>query len=116
MIQEAQEGVGIRRKEGRQIVNASDFAIAQFRYLNVYYRNRYRHFRSYLHSVVTLPDHALSACCCFVVAMTSAAPQMRLLQDHSAVPVYLLHGRKAFFAKSGGRPDQKFQMMIAFAN
>ena len=62
MIQEAQEGVGISGKEGRQIVTASDFAVAQFRYLNVYYRNRYRHFRSYLRSVFTLPDHALSAC------------------------------------------------------
>jgi hypothetical protein len=114
MIQEAQEGVGISGKEGRQIVNASDCAVAQFRYLNVYYRNRYRHFRSYLHSVITLPDHALSACCCFVVAMTSAAPQLRclLVQDHSAVPIYLLHARKAFFAKS----DKKFQIIITFAN
>jgi len=33
MIQEAQIGVGISGKEGRQAVNASDFAIAQFRFL-----------------------------------------------------------------------------------
>merc|ERR1719453_1943663 len=33
MIQEAQIGVGIRGKEGRQAVNNSDFAIAQFRFL-----------------------------------------------------------------------------------
>jgi len=33
MIQEAQVGVGISGKEGRQAVNASDFAIAQFRFL-----------------------------------------------------------------------------------
>eukprot|EP00929_Paragymnodinium_shiwhaense_P083793 TRINITY_DN44759_c0_g1_i2.p1 TRINITY_DN44759_c0_g1~~TRINITY_DN44759_c0_g1_i2.p1 ORF type:complete len:1640 (+),score=354.07 TRINITY_DN44759_c0_g1_i2:149-5068(+) len=33
MIQEAQIGVGISGKEGRQAVNAADFAIAQFRYL-----------------------------------------------------------------------------------
>ena len=33
MIQEAQVGVGISGKEGKQAVNASDFAIAQFRFL-----------------------------------------------------------------------------------
>jgi magnesium-transporting ATPase (P-type) len=33
MIQEAHVGVGISGKEGKQAVNASDFAIAQFRYL-----------------------------------------------------------------------------------
>jgi len=33
MIQQAQVGVGISGREGRQAVNASDFAIAQFRYL-----------------------------------------------------------------------------------
>eukprot|EP00547_Thalassionema_nitzschioides_P003527 CAMPEP_0194205570 /NCGR_PEP_ID=MMETSP0156-20130528/4811_1 /TAXON_ID=33649 /ORGANISM="Thalassionema nitzschioides, Strain L26-B" /LENGTH=1394 /DNA_ID=CAMNT_0038931875 /DNA_START=438 /DNA_END=4619 /DNA_ORIENTATION=+ len=33
MIQEAQVGVGISGKEGQQAVNASDFAIAQFRFL-----------------------------------------------------------------------------------
>lgn len=31
--QEAQIGVGISGKEGRQAVNSSDFAIAQFRFL-----------------------------------------------------------------------------------
>jgi hypothetical protein len=46
-----------------------------------------------------------------VVAMTSAAPQMRcfLVQDYSAVPIYLQHGRKAFFAKSGGDPIRSFR-------
>ncbi len=33
MIQEAHVGIGISGKEGRQAVNASDFAIAQFRFL-----------------------------------------------------------------------------------
>lgn len=33
MIQEAQVGVGISGREGRQAVNSADFAIAQFRYL-----------------------------------------------------------------------------------
>jgi len=33
MIQEAHVGVGISGKEGRQAVNSSDFAIAQFRFL-----------------------------------------------------------------------------------
>eukprot|EP00405_Crypthecodinium_cohnii_P047476 CAMPEP_0206573016 /NCGR_PEP_ID=MMETSP0325_2-20121206/28597_1 /ASSEMBLY_ACC=CAM_ASM_000347 /TAXON_ID=2866 /ORGANISM="Crypthecodinium cohnii, Strain Seligo" /LENGTH=1487 /DNA_ID=CAMNT_0054077345 /DNA_START=113 /DNA_END=4576 /DNA_ORIENTATION=+ len=33
MIQEAQVGIGIAGKEGRQAVNNSDFAIAQFRFL-----------------------------------------------------------------------------------
>ena len=33
MIQEAHVGVGISGKEGQQAVNASDFAIAQFRFL-----------------------------------------------------------------------------------
>ena len=37
MIQEAQIGVGISGKEGRQAVNSSDFAIAQFRFLKVRY-------------------------------------------------------------------------------
>jgi P-type E1-E2 ATPase len=35
MIQEAQIGVGISGKEGRQAVNTSDFSIAQFRFLKV---------------------------------------------------------------------------------
>jgi P-type E1-E2 ATPase len=35
MIQEAHVGVGIRGEEGLQAVNASDFAIAQFRFLSV---------------------------------------------------------------------------------
>jgi phospholipid-transporting ATPase len=35
MIQEAHIGVGIRGEEGLQAVNASDYAIAQFRYLQV---------------------------------------------------------------------------------
>ena len=35
MIQEAHVGVGIRGEEGLQAVNASDFAIAQFRFLKV---------------------------------------------------------------------------------
>ena len=35
MIQEAHVGVGIRGEEGVQAVNASDFAIAQFRYLQI---------------------------------------------------------------------------------
>ena len=34
MIQEAQVGVGISGKEGRQAVNSADFAIGQFRYLS----------------------------------------------------------------------------------
>eukprot|EP00928_Gymnodinium_smaydae_P062190 TRINITY_DN4610_c0_g1_i1.p1 TRINITY_DN4610_c0_g1~~TRINITY_DN4610_c0_g1_i1.p1 ORF type:complete len:1745 (+),score=408.37 TRINITY_DN4610_c0_g1_i1:493-5235(+) len=33
MIQEAQVGVGISGKEGRQAVNAADFSVAQFRFL-----------------------------------------------------------------------------------
>merc|ERR1719183_440594 len=33
MIQEAQVGVGILGREGRQAVNSADFAIAQFRFL-----------------------------------------------------------------------------------
>lgn len=33
MIQEAQIGVGISGKEGKQAVNSADFAIAQFRFL-----------------------------------------------------------------------------------
>lgn len=33
MIQEAQVGVGVSGKEGRQAVNSSDFAIAQFKFL-----------------------------------------------------------------------------------
>jgi magnesium-transporting ATPase (P-type) len=35
MIQEAHVGVGIRGEEGLQAVNASDYAIAQFRFLQV---------------------------------------------------------------------------------
>jgi phospholipid-transporting ATPase len=35
MIQEAHIGVGIRGEEGLQATNASDYAIAQFRYLSI---------------------------------------------------------------------------------
>lgn len=47
MIQEAHVGVGISGKEGKQAVNASDFAIAQFRFLNnlVLVHGRWNFFR-----------------------------------------------------------------------
>jgi phospholipid-transporting ATPase len=45
--QEAQVGVGISGKEGRQAVNSSDFSVAQFRYLKrlllVHGRTDYRY-------------------------------------------------------------------------
>lgn len=48
MIQEAHVGVGISGKEGKQAVNASDFAIAQFRFLEnlVLIHGRWDFFRS----------------------------------------------------------------------
>jgi len=47
MIQEAHVGVGISGKEGKQAVNASDFAIAQFRFLEtlVLIHGRWNFFR-----------------------------------------------------------------------
>ena len=47
MIQEAHVGVGISGKEGKQAVNASDFAIAQFRFLKslVLVHGRWNFFR-----------------------------------------------------------------------
>lgn len=53
MIQEAHVGVGISGKEGKQAVNASDFAIAQFRFLEqlILVHGRWDFFRS---SVVVL--------------------------------------------------------------
>jgi phospholipid-transporting ATPase len=47
MIQEAHVGVGISGKEGKQAVNASDFAIAQFRFLEtlVLVHGRWNFFR-----------------------------------------------------------------------
>jgi phospholipid-transporting ATPase len=47
MIQEAHVGVGISGKEGTQAVNASDFAIAQFRFLEtlVLIHGRWNFFR-----------------------------------------------------------------------
>jgi len=53
MIQEAHVGVGISGKEGKQAVNASDFAIAQFRFLEtlILIHGRWNFFRL---STVTL--------------------------------------------------------------
>ena len=53
MIQEAHVGVGISGKEGKQAVNASDFAIAQFRFLEtlILIHGRWNFFRL---SILTL--------------------------------------------------------------
>ena len=47
MIQEAHIGVGLSGKEGKQAVNASDFSIAQFRFLSrlLFFHGRWNHRR-----------------------------------------------------------------------
>lgn len=75
MIQEAQVGVGISGKEGMQAVNASDFAIAQFRFLRrlllVHGRWSYRRmskvvlYSLYKNFVLVLTLFAYQAYCAF---------------------------------------------------
>lgn len=61
MIQEAHVGIGISGKEGKQAVNASDFAIAQFRFLEtlILIHGRWDFFRL---STVTLFSFYKNAC------------------------------------------------------
>lgn len=68
MIQEAHVGVGISGKEGKQAVNASDFAIAQFRFLEplVLVHGRWNFFRL---STVVLFSFYKNACMAGVIIL-----------------------------------------------
>lgn len=68
MIQEAHVGVGISGKEGKQAVNASDFAIAQFRFLEtlVLIHGRWNFFRLSTVVMFSFYKNALMAGCLVV--------------------------------------------------
>lgn len=68
MIQEAHVGVGISGKEGQQAVNASDFAIAQFRFLEdlVLIHGRWNFFRLSTVVLYSFYKNAVMAGCLIV--------------------------------------------------
>jgi magnesium-transporting ATPase (P-type) len=68
MIQEAHVGVGISGKEGKQAVNASDFAIAQFRFLEtlVLIHGRWSFFRLSTVVMFSFYKNAVMAGCLIV--------------------------------------------------
>jgi magnesium-transporting ATPase (P-type) len=68
MIQEAHVGVGISGKEGKQAVNASDFAIAQFRFLEdlVLVHGRWNFFRLSTVVMYSFYKNAVMAGCLIV--------------------------------------------------
>ena len=65
MIQEAHVGIGISGKEGQQAVNASDFAIAQFRFLEtlILIHGRWDFFRLSTVALFSFYKNALMAGC-----------------------------------------------------
>jgi magnesium-transporting ATPase (P-type) len=65
MIQEAHVGIGISGKEGKQAVNASDFAIAQFRFLEtlILIHGRWDFFRASTVVMYSFYKNALMAGC-----------------------------------------------------
>lgn len=89
MIQEAHVGVGIRGEEGLQAVNASDFAIAQFRFLKVLLlkHGRYNYIRMsqvvrYMFYKNVRTNCQLASIICQPsepIRMTSSAPLLPLL-------------------------------------
>eukprot|EP00538_Stauroneis_constricta_P006052 CAMPEP_0119547482 /NCGR_PEP_ID=MMETSP1352-20130426/1593_1 /TAXON_ID=265584 /ORGANISM="Stauroneis constricta, Strain CCMP1120" /LENGTH=1822 /DNA_ID=CAMNT_0007592425 /DNA_START=311 /DNA_END=5779 /DNA_ORIENTATION=+ len=68
MIQEAHVGIGISGKEGKQAVNASDFAIAQFRFLEdlVLVHGRWNFFRLSTVVMFSFYKNAIMAGCLIV--------------------------------------------------
>jgi magnesium-transporting ATPase (P-type) len=68
MIQEAHIGVGVSGKEGKQAVNASDFAIAQFRFLEelVLIHGRWNFFRMSTVVLFSFYKNAVMAGCLIV--------------------------------------------------
>ena len=68
MIQEAHVGIGISGKEGKQAVNASDFAIAQFRFLEdlVLVHGRWNFFRLSTVVLFSFYKNAVMAGCLIV--------------------------------------------------
>lgn len=68
MIQEAHVGIGISGKEGKQAVNASDFAIAQFRFLEtlVLSHGRWNFFRLSVVMLFSFYKNAVMAGCLVV--------------------------------------------------
>jgi len=68
MIQEAHVGIGISGKEGKQAVNASDFAIAQFRFLEnlVLIHGRWDFMRSAIVVLFSFYKNAVMAGCLIV--------------------------------------------------
>jgi len=83
MIQEAQVGVGIIGREGRQAVNAADFAIAQFRFLQrlmlVHGRLNYR--RACKFTLYTFWRNAVQVLLMFYYSFMSGYSGISLFED-----------------------------------
>jgi len=83
MIQEAQVGVGIAGREGRQAVNNSDFSIGQFRYLQrlLLVHGRWNYRRACKFTLFTFWRNAVQVLCIFYYTFASGFSGTCLFED-----------------------------------
>lgn len=83
MIQEAQVGVGIYGREGRQAVNSADFAIAQFRFLQrlLLVHGRYNYRRACKFTLYTFWRNAVQVLIMFYYSFCAGASGITLFED-----------------------------------
>jgi len=83
MIQEAQVGVGIAGREGRQAVNNSDFAIGQFSYLQrlLLVHGRWNYRRASKFTIFTFWRNAVQVLCIFYYTLVSGFSGTSIFED-----------------------------------
>jgi len=83
MIQEAQVGVGIAGREGRQAVNNSDFAIAQFQYLQrlLFVHGRWNYRRACKFTLFTFWRNTVQVLMSFYFSFVSGYSGTNLFED-----------------------------------
>jgi len=83
MIQEAQVGVGIVGREGRQAVNSADFAIAQFRFLQrlLLVHGRFNYLRACKFILYTFWRNAVQVLLMFYYSFVSGNSGVSLFED-----------------------------------
>ena len=84
MIMQAQVGVGISGLEGRQAVNASDFAIGQFRFLHrlLFIHGRWAYRRSSALILFSFYKNATLAYCLFFFSFNTGFSGTSMFHEH----------------------------------